>query len=351
MLRALRVLDANANRATEGLRTIEDYARLIMQDDKSARQMKYLRHQLAGILQQVSRRQRLQVRSTETDAGTETLAKTELARPTEKAIVAAAAERVTQSMRCLEEYSKLISSEMSSQFKQLRYAAYDILAKTELHLTGEGLVDSCQLYLLIDCSKPTDQFVSYIASLAAAGVDWFQLRDKHVDGAVLVRYGRAAVEALAGTGSKLIINDRVDVALACNAAGVHLGQEDMSLVDARRLAGNRLAIGISTHNVEQAIAAERAGADCIGCGPTFPSTTKSFEEFSGTCFITQVAQSVAIPFFAIGGITSENLPQVMAAGGKRIAVSGAIHAAGDPVHEASQLKMILAGKPTQAGVR
>ena len=141
----------------------------------------------------------------------------------------------------------------------------------------------------------------------------FNLRDKTCDGGKLVAYARAAMAALDGTQAKLIINDRVDIALACGAAGVHLGQDDMSLADARRIAGRDMWIGISTHSIEQAVAAELAGADYIGCGPTFPSSTKSFDEFPGLNFLSAVRAQISIPAFAIGGIDSSNLASVIEA--------------------------------------
>ncbi|MEO8271237.1 MAG: thiamine phosphate synthase, partial [Aureliella sp.] len=123
--------------------------------------------------------------------------------------------------------------------------------------------------------------------------------------------------------------------------GVHLGQDDLSLADARRVAQGRLWIGVSTHSLAQAIEAEQGGADYIGCGPTFPSKTKAFDAFAGSDFLRQAAAVVNIPIFAIGGITCENLQLVLESGCQRIAVSGAIHHASDPCLATRQLKELL----------
>lgn len=336
-----RVLDVNANRAAEGLRTIEDIARLVREDAVASLWAKSLRHELAAAISKLDRAQRLAARSTETDAGTTHTAESEWTRVDWQAIVSAACERVGQSLRCLEEFSKLVDESIGLEFKSLRYKAYDVLAQLELRLRREHIAKSANVYLLIDCALPIEQFTDTVAQYARAGADLLQLRDKTCDGGRLVAYARAAVAALAGTNSKLIINDRVDIALASGAAGVHLGQEDMTCADARRIAGPDLWIGISTHSLEQAFAAELAGADYIGCGPTFPSQTKSFEKFPGTAFLSEVAKRIAIPAFAIGGIDTGNLEQVIQVGCRRVALSSAIHKSGNPAETLGSIKRRL----------
>jgi thiamine-phosphate pyrophosphorylase len=341
-LHAWRVLDANANRAAEGLRTLEDYARLVRENRAVAAELKQLRHRLTEVLSCLSRSERLLARATHSDAGTSLSTPQEVTRAELAEVVPAACERVSQALRNLEEFSKPISATAGAAFKQLRYAAYDILASAELRLQfGVALSDSQRLYLLIDCSLSMEDFQHLVASLAGAGVDLFQLRDKQADGGRLMRYARAAVATLRDTPAKLIVNDRIDVALASGAAGVHLGQDDMSLQDARNLAGAKLWVGISTHNVEQAQAAEHGGADYIGCGPTFPSQTKQFEAFAGTQFLSQAVEQISVPIFAIGGIELDNLDQVLLAGCQRVALSGAILKAPDPVQAARALSAKL----------
>ena len=338
-LLAVRVMDANANRAGEGLRTLEDVARLVHEDTAAVTWLKQLRHGLAEALGMLQRGERLQMRSTLGDAGTDVHARGEQQRADVASIVAAACERVLQSLRNLEEFSKLWSTPASGTFKQLRYEAYDVLAKLELRwLTGRSLKDNQRLYLLIDCSLPLESFHAQVGSLADAGVDLFQLRDKRAEGARLMQYARAAVDALQHRPAQLIVNDRVDVALASGAAGVHVGQDDISLVDALRLAQSRLWIGVSTHSLAEAMEAEQGGADYIGCGPTFPSQTKHFAEFAGPEFLREVAAHVSIPAFALGGVDEDNLSQVLNANFQRIAVSGAILRAEDPGQAARRLK-------------
>lgn len=336
-----RILDVNCNRASEGLRTIEDAARVIRENATVAADLKALRHDLAAIAAGLDRVERLTARDTLNDAGTKVTVGLERQRSDWRGIVIAAAERCQQSLRCLEEFSKLVSEEISVQFKSLRYRAYDVLASAELQLLGAGFPNGAQLYLLIDCSLPLARFTSYLRELAESGCDLFQLRDKDCDGDQLVIYARAALTALEGTAARLIINDRLDVALASGAAGVHLGQEDLRLPDARRIVGHSLWIGVSTHSVQQAQQAQDEGADYIGCGPTFPSATKSFDHFPGIELVAQIASQISIPCFAIGGIGPTNLAAVMQAGGSRVAVSSAVHASSDPRAVVAQLKRQL----------
>ena len=148
----------------------------------------------------------------------------------------------------------------------------------------------------------------------------------------------------AGTSTLLIINDRPDLAALVAADGVHLGQEDLSVHDARAIVGPAALVGVSTHSLEQARQAVLDGANYLGVGPTFPSTTKSFAAFTGLELLRAVGQEIRLPSFAIGGITPANLPDVQAAGFSRVAVSGAIAAAADPA-EATQTLLRQLGDP------
>jgi thiamine-phosphate pyrophosphorylase len=138
-----------------------------------------------------------------------------------------------------------------------------------------------------------------------------------------------------------IVNDRADVAAIVNADGVHVGQEDLSVKDARAIVGPRMLIGVSTHNIEQARAAVLDGADYLGAGPTFASRTKSFDEFAGLDYLQQVSAETQLPTFAIGGIAAENVGKVLDAGITRVAVGAAIVEAIDVGAAARELNEIL----------
>jgi thiamine-phosphate pyrophosphorylase len=127
-----------------------------------------------------------------------------------------------------------------------------------------------------------------------------------------------------------IVNDRPDMARLADADGVHLGQDDLPVAAARLILGADAIIGVSTHNLEQVRQAIRDGANYIGVGPTFPSSTKDFAELAGLNFVRQVAAETSLPAFVLGGVTSQNLHEVIAAGGRRVAVSAAISASEHP---------------------
>src|SRR5690606_2183195 len=126
------------------------------------------------------------------------------------------------------------------------------------------------------------------------------------------------------SGALFIMNDRPDLAVLVDADGVHVGQEELSVREARRIVGPGRLVGVSTHSLEQARLAGEDGADYLGVGPVFPSQTKSFSELAGLDFVRQVAEEIRLPWYAIGGITPENVSDVLAAGATRIAVSQAV---------------------------
>lgn len=336
-----RVLDVNWNRAAEGLRTLEDIARVVREDAVAAAWAKSLRHELAELAGGLPREKRLSARAVHSDAGTSLTGSAESSRQDWRDVVAAASERVSQSLRVIEEASKHHYPQVSADCKQLRYRAYDRLAQIELRLSiSQSAFNASALYLLVDCQLSIESFVEKLRGLSAAGVGLFQIRDKSCEASQLLRYARAAVSAVGA--QQIIVNDRVDIALASGAAGVHIGQEDLPIEAVRKQSAGRLWIGVSTHDLQQALEALRAGADYIGCGPTFPSSTKQFTQFAGLDFLRQAASTIEVPIYAIGGIRSENLAWVLETGVRRVAVSGAIWADPSPLDAARKMAGLLA---------
>ncbi|WP_219834503.1 thiamine phosphate synthase [Paenibacillus sp. R14(2021)] len=162
------------------------------------------------------------------------------------------------------------------------------------------------------------------------GVDIVQLRAKDAPKEEILADARALRALTARYGVPLIINDHIDIALEVGADGAHFGQDDLPLAEARRILGPDAIIGISTHSLEQALAAERGGADYIGVGPVYPTGTKPGRTAVTTAYVREAAAHVAIPWVAIGGITLENVDEVMAAGASRICAVSAIVGSDDP---------------------
>ncbi len=329
-----RVLDANSNRAAEGLRTLEEYFRFIIEDASLSSGLKQLRHDLLKLVAKFDRIELLSNRDVAGDIGCSIKTDSELVRTDLQAIIAAASQRVQQSLRCLEEYAKLIEPSIASEFEQLRYRAYTLLANVELRAACDHRwIEQARLYVLIDCQRPLNEFLAQAIAISQAGADILQIRDKQNDFRVVLQFARNLCDKLDLERTRVIINDRADLATTVGQ-GVHLGQEDLPLADARSMMPLDRCIGISTHSIEQAMEAQQAGADYIGCGPTFSSQTKSFERFAGLDFLRQVAENVSIPSFAIGGVTLDRLDEVLSTGIQRVAVSHAIWNATDPAKAA-----------------
>jgi thiamine-phosphate pyrophosphorylase len=349
--RVYRILDANANRASEGLRTVEECIRFVIEDSLISKEVKQIRHDLSRLLTKFDRNDLLSNRDVSGDVGRSITTESEKVRDDLPSIVAAASQRIQQSFRCLEEYAKLIDPVTAAEFEKLRYRTYALLAIIELRVRRSSSplrswLENAMLYVLVDCQRPLADFLARCDELSYAGVDLLQIRDKQCDTRTMLEYARELCDRLDPCRTRVIINDRVDIASALGC-GVHLGQEDLPIESARRLLPFDQLIGISTHTLEQAIEAQRAGADYIGCGPTFASKTKNFGEFSGLDFLCQVSVQTTLPSFAIGGITLENLDDVLATGIHRVAVSHAIWQATNPADAAHAIAQKLHNQTCQ----
>lgn len=196
------------------------------------------------------------------------------------------------------------------------------------------------LYAILDPAQTKGRELHGVAhELLAGGVKILQLRAKALSSREFLHLAREIRTATRSVNCQLIVNDRIDIAIACDADGVHLGQEDIPLHAARKLVGDKI-IGISTHNLEQAQDAERGGADYIGFGPMFGTTTKlTGYTARGLAMLGEVRQAVKLPIVAIGGITEANLDQVWHAGADSAAIISDILSANDI---APKIRRILA---------
>jgi len=347
-----RMLDANTNRVMEGLRTLEDVARFsgwirLQVDYKS------IRHSLQQSIDELGQdylgqAALVSARDAQGDVGRESKTTQELQRPEGLvSIVAAAASRVEQGLRVIEEATKVLAPNQAASIERQRYKVYDLNAALQLACQRDlGFLQQAKLYVLVDCQLAIDAFGRRISEISQAGVQLIQIRDKHADAIRVLGYFQVAQEAVERSATRVLINDRVDIAATTNAAGVHIGQEDLPVRSSRRILQPWQYLGLSTHDLEQVQKGVAMGVDYIGCGPTFASQTKSFDSFSGIPFLRQAASwlqanAPAVPAFAIGGIQLENLPQVLEAGFARVAVSSCVWNAQNPPHMAEKLRQML----------
>jgi thiamine-phosphate pyrophosphorylase len=341
-LLALRIVDANFNRASEGLRVVEEYCRFAAGDAHLSRLCKELRHELTRLVSVFSAEEYAQARQTERDVGTTIATPGEGERQSLADVAVASSKRVEQALRAIEEYGKLLPPLDVGGIEQMRYRAYTVAKAIVSRESSLAQLGHARLYVLIDGRGVPGEFneAAYarrVAGLVTAGVHVLQLRDKTLDDRLLLSRANLVRQITRGTETLLILNDRCDIAAACQADGVHLGQEDLPVHEARQILGSRALIGVSTHTIEQARQAVLDGANYLGCGPTFPSTTKHFDQFPGLAFLRAVAAEITLPAFAIGGLTPENVKQVNETGMRRVAVSGAVWSSTDSAEIARQI--------------
>jgi len=342
-----RILDANLNRVMEGLRTLEDVARFQNLETLQNR-FKSVRHALQLCTASWNQIELLRSRDSIGDVGrtfkttTETLREAGLVD-----ICQAAAQRVQQSLRCLEEVSKFVYPSSASVLESIRYQIYDINAQLLLAQQRDlSFLKQASLYVLVDCQMAIEDFAKRVKEISDAGVEIIQIRDKRMDASGLLHYTNAAIDVLKKQVTRVIINDRADVLQCTSAWGLHVGQTDLTVGQARSMMPGNCVLGLSTHDLQQVKDADQLGADYIGCGPTFQSETKKFDVYSGleflrTVFKWQEATEQPLPAFAIGGIRLENLPGLLETGIRRVAVSQAIWHSKSPGQEASKFRKLL----------
>jgi thiamine-phosphate pyrophosphorylase len=326
----LRILDAAANRAREGLRVLEDYARFALDDAHLTRRLKECRHALREALAELPLEQLLRARETQSDVGTTISTQSETVRQSPQEVAWAGFKRAQEAIRSLEEFSKLISSTAAAQLEQLRYELYTLEKGFSLTQINRRALEGRNLYLLATEAQCPHGLGPAIRAALAGGVNVVQLREKDMPERRLLEVGRRIRAWTCETGALFIMNDRADLAVAVDADGVHVGQDELPVKEVRAIVGPQRLVGVSTHTLEQARQAVLDGADYLGVGPVFASATKSFESLAGLDLVRQVAAEISLPWFAIGGINADNIAAVVEAGARRIAVSHAILSAEDP---------------------
>ncbi len=335
----LRIIDANLNRIGEGLRLLEELARLLLDDTAITQQLKTLRH---GLITSdwPGYQQLIQARDSAGDVGID-ITTPEQERPKELPLVVAAnARRVQESLRTVEELAKLPGSGLDPEkFKQARFSLYTIEQNLLSKLMRQDRLKHLGgLYVIVDTQFLKGRRHLEVASQAVrGGAKTIQLRDKFGSKKELLPIAQQLKELCAEQGALFIVNDHLDLALAADADGLHLGQDDLPTEVARRLLPIGKILGISTHSVNEAKAAQSAGADYIAAGSIYPTTSKEKAEIIGLDGLRQIRRAVTLPIVAIGGITRGNAAEVMAAGADAAAVISAVLAAESPQEAARQI--------------
>lgn len=205
----------------------------------------------------------------------------------------------------------------------------------------ENLREKLSLYLVTDERQDMKGLLDIVHDALMGGVCTVQLRRKHDDGRAMCALGRELRRLTLEFDAYYIVNDRIDVALLTDADGVHLGQSDITCEDARQLLGLEPLIGISACTLEEALAAERAGADYLGVGAIFETPSKTDADISGLDGLREIAKQISIPVIAIGGVHQHNAKDVITAGADGFAVVSAIMQAEDPRIASARLKSFM----------
>lgn len=345
----LRILDANLNRAREAARVLEEYARFALSDASLSAAWKELRHAIAAAVSEELGELRAAARNVEADVGREIGTEAEYRRAGVEEVAVAAAARLSEALRVIEEYGKSVDVGMARLVEQLRYRGYEIERRQRLHTRAVDRLGRLKLYVILTEQLCRRGWQETAEAALRGGADAIQLREKALSDRTLLRRARWLAGLCREHGVLCLVNDRPDVALLARADGVHVGQEDSLPAEVRQVFVTGL-VGVSTHNLEQICDAIRAAPDYIAVGPMFPTATKPQQQIPGPSLLTTAAERTSLPLVAIGGISEQNVSQVLAAARCCVCVCSAVIAATDPEAAARRLRQVIDGwaDPTPA---
>lgn len=324
-----RILDANLDRAREGLRVIEEWCRFGLEDAQLSVRCKHLRQELASWHHPPIRL----ARDTPNDPGTQLTHPQEASRSDLPTVVQANLCRVQEALRVLEEYGKIYDPSMAAACKQMRYQVYTLDHQLQPRSRLQQLLNA-PLYLV---TSPSEQLVSVVEHALQGGLKLVQYREKQANDDQRLAIAQQLCQLCHQYNALFIVNDRIDIAVAVNADGVHLGQQDMTMPVARQLLGPHKLIGRSTTNPQEMDRAIQEKADYIGVGPIYKTPTKAGKAAVGHEYIRYALQHAPMPWYAIGGIDEHNLEEVLVAGASRVAVVRAIMNASSPKQMVQQM--------------
>jgi len=335
----LRILDANLNRIGEGLRLLEDICRFTLNDPDLSEQLKALRHELLH-KERSFQEKLLNARQAGEDVGASLEVDSEGERADVVSLVRANSSRVQQSLRVLEEITKIPGQDFGLDWERLksaRFTLYELEQRIFLKLSRHDRTKRITgLYLILDAQALAGRNEVEAARQAIqGGASVIQLRDKVRPKAELVPLAQELQKACAEANVLFIVNDHLDIALASDADGLHLGQEDLPLPIARRLLPIDRIIGSSAATLDEAIEAQGQGADYVAVGSVYATPSKPGTRLAGPETLRRVKEKVSVPVVAIGGINEDNVAEVINAGADAVAVISAVLGAND-VREASR---------------
>jgi thiamine-phosphate pyrophosphorylase len=344
-----RIIDANLNRAGEGLHLLEELARLALDDAGLTKRLKNMRHEIVrGDL--AFNKELIQSRNSAGDVGIDIEVPEEGKDKELPIMVVSNARRVQEALRILEEMAKIPGTTPQldpDKFKKARFDLYDIEQKLLSKLLRRDKAGRLTgLYAIIDSQALGGRsHLEMVGQLIRGGAKAIQLRHKLDSKDELFPIAQKLKDLCSEHGVLFIVNDYLDIALAVKADGLHLGQKDLPVAIARRLLPIDMILGCSVTSLKQAKAAEAGGADYIAVGSMYPTLSKETAKVVGLEMLRRVRGAVSLPLVAIGGINKGNAGEIAAAGADGVVVISAILGAEDVEEAARQvIKAFEAGK-------
>ena len=340
-----RIIDANFNRAREAMRVIEEFCRFAVNSSSLTSRIKQLRHELCAAINDLDQGRLIAGRDTLQDVGVGKTVPNQLKRAGLYDCCTAACKRLTEALRALAETTQTINPDLACKIEKIRYSTYTLEKDIVIFASAAEKYKPVRLYVVITSDLPAE-VLSLTHKCAAGGADCIQLRAKSIPDDTLFALAREFVVICKDAGVLSIINDRIDIAVAAGADGVHLGQNDLPIEQVRKLQSYPLIIGKSTHSAEQLKAACLENPTYVGLGPIFATPTKPTAQAVTLDYIKQAGEILAdtgIGHAAIGGINLDNVKKVLKAGAKTIAVCRAVTQANDPAAACRALKQKITG--------
>ena len=341
-----RIIDANFNRSREAFRVMEEYCRFGLNHTALAAKAKQLRHRLCGAISELDSVQLICSRDVAGDVGRELTIEKQLSRESLEDCFTAAAKRASEALRALAESTQSIDANVAAVMEKLRFEVYSLEQAIVLKACTSAKWATVRLYVLVNAGPetPHDNILKLSKACIAGGADCLQLRAKNLADGQLLSLAKAFCALCREASVVSIINDRVDIAILSGADGVHLGQDEIPVHQARKLAPMPLIIGLSTHSQGELAGAIDSGCDYVAIGPAFSSPTKPALAIAGLDYLKNalpVLKQAGMPHVAIGGIDQTNIHSLLDIGIKTVAVSSAVCNAENPQENCKALKNML----------
>ncbi len=329
---AYRIIDANFNRAREAARVIEEYCRFALDCEPLTARAKKLRHDLCTAMAGLDGAALIAARDTPGDVGVGMAVQGQLQRGDLRDCLTAGCKRLPEALRAITEAVQSDHPTIAAAVERLRYDAYTLEKDIVTFADPAGRFARVRLYVLISSDLPAE-VLWLTQSCVAGGADCLQLRTKHSSDEERLALARKFAAVCAEGGVLSIVNDRADIAVLAGADGVHLGRGDIGIEEARRLQSRPLIIGATTHNLEELRAVSGQQPTYVSLGPVWPTETKPDLDSTGLDHLRRSLEALecaGIAHVAIGGITQDNVGQVLGAGARAVAVCAAVTRARNP---------------------